>query len=77
MTPAEAKSHGYTHLGSFYGLPVYLHRDGEKIAGRWELIHLILPAWLWVFQTAYNNLGYLMYGPDFEPPFPIVVKGKI
>lgn len=80
-TVEKAKAIGFTHHGSYYGVPIYLgfagdpHADveeGPAIAVKWAPMDLVFDLFAWMEQTVRP-----MMFPDDEPGFQFKVGDPI
>lgn len=74
MTERQAKVNGFTHHGSYYGIPVWIgDPHGEfRVATKWAPLECVM-------TTAQAIEGFLLetFYPDDEPAFRFVVKRAI
>lgn len=74
MTECQAKASGFTHHGSYYGIPVWIgDPHGEcRVAAKWAPMECAMTA-------AHAVEGFLLatFFPDDEPAFRFVVKRPI
>lgn len=74
MTASKALSLGFTHHGSYYGIPVWIgDPHGEfRVATKWAPMECLMTA-------AQAIEGFLLeaFYPDDEPAFRFVVKRPI
>lgn len=73
MTAKEAVSHGFTHHGSYYGIPCWIAPDaGFMVATKWApLEHLMT-----IFHVIEGILGATFF-PEREPAFKFMVGEEI
>jgi len=74
MTERQAKANGFTHHGSYYGIPVWI-RDphGEFcVATKWAPFE-------WLMTAAHVFEGFLLstFFPERPPAFRFIVKRPI
>lgn len=64
MTASEALAEGFSHHGSYYGLPVWMNPDGEApmVATKWALLEPVMTLFHYIEATCNGLL-------DREPTF--------
>jgi hypothetical protein len=74
MTAKEAKAQGFTHHGSYFGIPVWIGNPGEEmlVATKWEPMEYLMTA-------AHVVEGFLRgtFYPEQEPAFQFLVGPEI
>ena len=75
----DAKALGFTHHGSYYGLPIYLGFEGEPsvdtaplVAVKWAPLELVFDLFV-----ALEDFFRPMMFPDDEPGFQFQVGDKL
>jgi len=74
-TRTEALAHGFTHHGSYFGIPVWigdLESDGLLVEPKHVALEPLMTLFHWIEQTMHA----LLY-PDVPPVFQFKVKGPI
>lgn len=75
MTKADALKEGFTHYGSYFGIPVYMSDpDGE------DFMVAAKHSWLEPLMTLFHYVeGFIAstFYPDAEPSFLFLVKGEL
>jgi hypothetical protein len=74
-TSAEALAHGFTHHGSYFGIPVWIG-DLESDCLLVEPKHVALDPLMTLFHWIEGTLHALLY-PDVPPVFQFKVMGEI
>ena len=75
MTEDEAISEGFTHYGSYFGIPIYLGDPDSE-----DLLVAAKHEWLEPVMTLFHYIeGFIagVFYPEEEPAFQFLVKGKI
>lgn len=74
MTKHEALSEGFTHHGSYYGIPLWMtETDEPMICPK----HILLEPVMDLFIAIEMFLFPLVHGEDADPVFRFVIKSKI
>lgn len=74
MTEREAKGHGFTHHGKYFGIPIWISPSGEApmVATKWAPMEHVMT----LFHVVEGLVAALFY-PDVEPCFQFAVGEKI
>lgn len=73
MSPTEAKRHGFTHHGSYFGIPVWIAPNaGFMVATKWFPMEYVMSAFH-VIEAAIRSVAC----PDDEPFFQFVLGMEI
>ncbi len=74
MTKEQAKGHGFTHHGSYYGIPCWLGdpEGSMMVATKWAPLEYLMT----VFHVI-EGVMLATFFPEREPTFQFVVKGPI
>lgn len=74
MTAKQAKEYGFTHSGSYYGIPIWMgcmdQADGPMIATKWEPMEYLMSLFHHIEGICHAIRGS-------EPSFMFVVKDEI
>lgn len=76
MTKAEAKALGFTHHGSYYGIPLWMgdvHSEGPSVAVMWAPLDFVMD----LFMHIEGFMFPLIHGADAEPMFMFKVAGEL
>lgn len=75
MTASEAKSQGFTHHGSYFGIPCWIgnpEQEGMMVATKWAPMEPVMTA----FHYIEGFMRSVLF-PDDPPCFQFAVGGKI
>jgi len=75
MTESDALAEGFTHHGSYFGIPVYVGNVDSE-----DFMVAAKHAWLEPLMTLFHHLEGIIAGvmyPEDEPVFQFLVKGEI
>lgn len=75
MTRSKALANGFTHHGSYFGIPLWLGNvdgDGMLVATKHVALEPVMTLFHWVEQTL-----HAMFYPDVPPVFQFTVKKRI
>lgn len=73
MTEKEAKEYGFTHHGSYYGIPLWMgdfESEAPMIATKWSPLEHVMTIFHFIEGACHAILGT-------EPSFMFVVKDEI
>ena len=75
-TAAQAKAHGCTHHGSYYGIPTWMgdiDSEAPLVFAKWAPLDLAII----LFSIIEGLLFPLVHGPGAQPMFMFKLKGPI
>jgi len=74
MTPTQAKAEGFTHHGSYFGLPVWIGDPGEgmMVATKWAPLECLMTAFHYI-----DGFIRMVFFPSDEPMFQFKVGRQI
>ena len=74
MTSKEALQAGFTHHGSYYGLPCWItnNGDGVSLTAKFQPFDFLIPVISWLEV----NIRLIRF-PDEEPVFQFMIGGRI
>ena len=76
MTAAEAKAAGFTHHGSYYGIPLWMgdvDSDGPSVAVKWVPLDCVMDLFIHIEGLFFP----LVHGADAEPMFMFKITGEL
>jgi len=76
ITAAEAKAQGFTHHGSYYGIPLWMgdvESDGPSVAVKWVALDYVMD----LFMVIEGFMFPLVHGADAEPMFMFKIAGEL
>ena len=74
MSAKEAKGNGFTHHGSYYGIPCWIAPEsGFMVATKWAPMEFVMS----IAHVIEQFLFPIIRGPDAEPAFMFKLGGEI
>lgn len=73
MTEKKAKQAGFTHYGSYYGIPCWIAPDADfMVATKWAPLEYVMSA-----AHVIEGLLRSVFFPEDAPVFQFLIKGEI
>ena len=76
LTATQAKAEGFTHYGSYYGIPLWMSdvdSDGPAIVVKWSPFNYAMDLFMWIEGFFFP----LIHGADAEPMFMFKIYGEL
>lgn len=71
MTEQQAKQQGFTHHGSYFGIPIWISdEDCPMVAAKWAPMEYVMTLFHYIEGAMRSMLSY-------EPSFQFTIKGPI
>lgn len=76
ITKAQAKSEGYSHHASYYGIPLWMgdiESDGPIVCVKWRPLDCVMDLFMYIEAFLFP----LVHGADTEPMFMFKIHGEL